>query len=453
MSWEPTSHRRRSKATPGETHDWNEIEGHHASLVSGQTDGASAPTSPSVTGMLEEAMLFELAELASSAGAQVVGQSVQRSPAPNPATLIGRGKVEELRVAARAAGADCIIFDQDLTPTQLRNLERALDRKVLDRTQLILDIFARRALSREGKLQVELAQLNYLLPRLGGRGTLLSRLGGGIGTRGPGEQQLEFDRRRIRARIQRLSEAIERVRQQRALHRAHRRARQFHIVALIGYTNAGKSTLFNALSRAHVTASSRLFATLDPTVRALKLPSRRPALLSDTVGFIQKLPPHLVAAFRATLEELDQADLLLHVTDASHPEREQQDAAVEDQIESLGLTATRRLRVWNKVDQLDSSQIQRLPNNSSEVPVSARTGFGLQDLVERIDHNLASEAMIEAQFDWPSADGRRLAMLYRLGQVLSTHFENDRVRIQARVTESVRDRLLSGEALTSGRFR
>src|SRR5439155_18194351 len=242
-----------------------------------------------------EETLEELRELATSAGASIVGYALQRSPAPDPATLVGRGKVEEIRAAARDLRADVVIFDHDLTPTQLRNLESALDLKVLDRTQLILDIFARRARSREGNLQVELAQLNYLLPRLAGRGTLLSRLGGGIGTRGPGEQQLEFDRRRIRARIRTLTEAIERVRSQRALHRGYRRSRQFYLVALVGYTNAGKSTLFNALTGSHVTTSSRLFATLDPTVRSLTLPSRRPALLSDTVGFIRKLPSHLVA--------------------------------------------------------------------------------------------------------------------------------------------------------------
>lgn len=401
----------------------------------------------------DEDLLAELAELAESAGAQVMGHMVQRSPAPDPATLIGRGKVEDVRTAARRAGAHSVIFEQDLTPTQLRNLEQALDQKVLDRTQLILDIFARRAFSREGKLQVELAQLNYILPRLSGRGTLLSRLGGGIGTRGPGEQQLEFDRRRIRARIQRLREAIERVRRQRALHRAHRQSRQFHIVALVGYTNAGKSTLFNALTHAHVTASSRLFATLDPTVRALNLPSHHSVLLSDTVGFIQKLPPHLVAAFRATLEELEEADLLIHVSDASHPLRNQQDAAVEAQIESLGLASTPRLKVWNKIDRLESSEVRRLRTGPSEVAVSARTGEGLQDLLERIDQGLSGEIMVEAQFDLPSSDGRRLAMLHRLGQVLSTHFENDRVRIRARVTESLRDHLLTGSPLAVRGFR
>ena len=209
---------------------------------------------------------------------------MQRSPEPDPATLLGRGKVHEVRTQARAAGADLVIFDHDLTPTQLRNLEKFLDLKVIDRTQIILDIFARRARSREGQLQVELAQLNYLLPRLSGHGTVLSRLGGGIGTRGPGEQQLEYDRRRIRRRIRILTEGIERVRSQRALHRAHRRDQNLHTVALVGYTNAGKSTLFNALTSAGVVTSARMFATLDPTVRALPLDSHRTALLSDTVG-------------------------------------------------------------------------------------------------------------------------------------------------------------------------
>ncbi len=215
-----------------------------------------------------EDALDELGELAGSAGARVVGSVLQRSARPDPATLVGRGKVEEVRAGARAAGADLVIFDHDLTPTQLRNLENSLALKVVDRTQLILDIFARRARSREGQLQVELAQLSYLLPRLAGRGTLLSRLGAGIGTRGPGEQQLEYDRRRIRARIRTVSKAIERVRSERAVHRAHRRDRQFRTVALVGYTNAGKSTLFNALTRSTVGTSPRLFATLDPTVRA-----------------------------------------------------------------------------------------------------------------------------------------------------------------------------------------
>jgi GTPase len=387
--------------------------------------------------------LEELAELAKSAGAEVIGSTLQRTSAPDPATLVGRGKVADIRSAAGAAGADFVIFDHDLTPTQLRNLEEATDLKVLDRTQLILDIFARRARSREGQLQVELAQLNYLLPRLAGRGTLLSRLGGGIGTRGPGEQQLEFDRRRIRARIRRLNEAIEHVRSRRALHRENRQSRQFHTAALVGYTNAGKSTLFNALTKSHVTTSGRLFATLDHTVRALALPSHRPVLISDTVGFIRKLPPHLVAAFRATLEELEGANFLVQVTDASHPQRDQQDAAVETQIEMLGLSSTPRIRVWNKIDLLQADEVKRLRAHSGAAPlaISAHTGEGLEQLLRKIDECLGADPIVEVQFELPSSEGRQLGVLHRYGEVLSTDFSDARIVVRARVAESLRRRL------------
>jgi GTPase len=400
--------------------------------------------------------LQELAELTTSAGARVAGAVLQRTQQPDPATLVGSGKAQEIRGLARGSGADLVIFDNDLTPSQLRNLERILDLKVIDRTQLILDIFARRARSREGQLQVELAQLNYILPRLAGHGVLLSRLGGGIGTRGPGEQKLETDRRRIRGRIRKLKEGIEHVRSQRALHRARRSERRFLTVALVGYTNAGKSTLFNALTRSKVSTSSRLFATLDPTVRALPLESRRQVLLSDTVGFIQKLPTHLVAAFRATLEELESADLLLLVTDASHPQHEQQDEAVERLLETLSLASTPRIHVWNKIDLPEAAQVRRRAAKSVspevfplEAAVSARTGEGLEALLRTIDESLGQDPVVEADFEFPATDKERIALLHRSGTVLSKRFENNRVFMRARITESQKEQIQAGDAAPS----
>ncbi len=392
-----------------------------------------------------EDSLQELRELALSAGARVVGTLLQRTPEPDPATLLGRGKVHEVRTQARATAADLVILDNDLTPTQLRNLEKSLELKVIDRTQIILDIFARRARSREGQLQVELAQLNYLLPRLSGRGTLLSRLGGGIGTRGPGEQQLEVDRCRIRRRIRHLTDSIERVRSQRALHRAHRRDQNFKTVALVGYTNAGKSTLFNALTSAGVETSARLFATLDPTVRALPLASHRPVLLSDTVGFIRKLPHHLVASFRATFEELEDSSLLLHVTDASDAQHDSQDAAVEALLEDLGVASTPRLHVWNKVDLLEPGERRKLEAGASNVCVSAQSGEGLEDLRQQIDEALGADPVVEEDFELSASDGKQLAFLHQSGTVVSTHYEAGRIRVRAKVPESVRERLKSSQ--------
>jgi GTP-binding protein HflX len=303
-------------------------------------------------GEAERASLAELAELARSAGAQVAGSVFQMRDKVDPATVIGRGKIEEVKIEAQLHKAPLIIFDRNLTPTQLRNLESGTDCRVIDRTQLILDIFARHARSREGQLQVELAQLNYMLPRLAGSAKELSRQAGGIGTRGPGEQKIETDRRRIRDRVSKVTKAIESIRKQRSLRRQTRQAVPLGAVALVGYTNAGKSTLFNALSRAGVLVSSKMFATLDPTVRAVRLPSNRRVLLSDTVGFIRDLPPGLIAAFRATLEEVTESALILLVTDISNPQHAEQDAEVEKILKGLGVGDRPRLHVLNKIDQL-----------------------------------------------------------------------------------------------------
>jgi GTPase len=358
--------------------------------------------------------------------------------------VIGRGKLEELETEARLRQAPLVIFDRNLRPVEQRNIERATHCRVIDRTQLILDIFARHASSREGQLQVELAQLNYLLPRLAGTGTELSRLGGGIGTRGPGEQKLEQDRRRIRDRIRRIEHSIETLRRQRSLRREARQAVPLGTVALVGYTNAGKSTLFNALSRAAVRVSPRMFATLDPTVRAVRLPSNRRVLFSDTVGFIRDLPAGLLRAFRATLEEVQEARLILHVSDISNPRHAEQDAEVVKVLTDLGVDARPRLHVFNKIDRLTAAEASQLAsqNGSNEnVFVSALEGTGLEELLERTDQAMQLDPLVRLEFRVPLSDGRTLALVHALGRVLRSEVSDTQMVIEAELPASIARRL------------
>src|SRR3954467_6922746 len=338
-----------------------------------------------------EESLAELRDLATSAGAEIVGEILQRRDRPDPATLIGRGKLEEIAGAAASVSADLLLFDHDLTASQQRNIENVVHARVIDRTQLILDIFATHARTREGQLQVELAQLDYLLPRLTGRGAEMSQLGGGIGTRGPGETQLETDRRKIYRRIRHVKEQIENVRRIRTQQRQRRESVPVATVALVGYTNAGKSTLFNALTRAEVLESPKMFATLDPTIRGVELPSRRTVLLSDTVGFIRNLPHTLVSAFRATLEEVQRAALVLQVSDASSPLSAEQDAQVEAVLKELEVDGKPRLRVMNKIDLLPPKQRESLLEDAARVHGSAAKGTGMTTLLDRIDEMLRKD--------------------------------------------------------------
>ncbi len=368
--------------------------------------------------------------------------SIQNRQAVDPATLIGPGKVDELCGLAAATGAALVIFDRELSPTQLRNLENELDCKILDRTQLILDIFARHARTREGQLQVELAQLNYLLPRLTGRGTTMSRLGGGIGTRGPGETQLEMDRRRIRTRIAYLDSALERVRAHRAQQRGRRAAVPLETVALVGYTNAGKSTLFNRLTGAGVLTSSQMFATLDPTVRSLTLPSGRQVLISDTVGFVRNLPTALIKAFRATLEEVQESDLVLLVSDAHSPVREEQERHVLAVLAEIGAGGKKRIEVRNKIDLLPAPERSSLLEaRENTCAVSALNGENLETLVRMIDSRLERDPVSRVHFSFPHTAGRALSFLYEHGRVLKREFADGRVEIEAEAPKSVTERL------------
>jgi GTP-binding protein HflX len=389
--------------------------------------------------------LEELQELAESAGAGIAGSLLQVRDSLDPATLVGRGKLEEIRAEAQSRRVPLVIVDHDLTPVQLRNMEKGTGCRVIDRTQLILDIFATHAHTREGQLQVELAQLNYLLPRLTGRGEELSRLGGGIGTRGPGEQKLETDRRRIRERVQKIQQAIETVRRQRATRRRARQAVPLGMIAFVGYTNAGKSTLFNALTHAGVLTSSKMFATLDPTIRAVRLPSRRRVLLSDTVGFLRDLPPDLIAAFRATLEEVQEAALILHVTDVSNPHHAEQDAEVLKILRDLGVEDRPRLHVLNKIDRLSEEERNAAKGSTGHgrdaVLTSAVSGAGLEELLARIDSAMPVDPLVRLRLRMPVADGRHLSLVQARGRVLRSEVVDGDFVLEAELPQSAARRL------------
>ena len=418
--------------------------------------------------------LSELVELARSAGAEVAGTVFQLREAADPATLIGRGKLDEIRAEATAHKAPLIIFDSNLSPIQQRNIESATNRRVIDRTQLILDIFARHARSREGQLQVELAQLNYLLPRLTGKGTAMSRLGGKsggggaggagggagrIGVRGPGEKKLETDRRRVRERVRKIQASIDEVRKQRALRREARNAVPLATIVLVGYTNAGKSTLFNALSRAEVLVSSKMFATLDPTIRAIRLLSNRRVLLSDTVGFIRDLPKGLLTAFRATLEEVQEAALILHVSDVSNPHHEELDEDVDKILRELDVADRPRLHVLNKVDRLSPEERRVLEASTARageagpVLVSALAGEGIRELLRRMDAAMPVDPLLTLSIRLPLAEGRTLAMIHALGRVLHSEIDDSHMRLDAEIPSSVAKRLRLNDYRVEGTFQ
>nr|WP_263411681.1 GTPase HflX [Terriglobus tenax] len=396
-----------------------------------------------------EAGLEEFRELARSAGAEIASVMIQRRLKPDPALLVGHGKAEEIAAMIESTGADLVLFDHDLSPSQLRNLDELLPCRVIDRTQLILDIFARHARTREGQLQVELAQLEYQLPRLAGKGKAMSQLGGGIGTRGPGETKLETDRRRIRVRIDHVKAQLEQVRRIRRQQRARREGVPVPVVALVGYTNAGKSTLFNALTEAGVLESSRMFATLDPKLRQLALPSRRKVLLSDTVGFIRNLPHTLVTSFRATLEEVERAEILLHVRDSSSPMMDEQKVQVEKVLGELEAARKPVIEVMNKADLLSASERATLWQRSGlgdVVTVSAKTGEGLSRLIELIDERIggegAADPTAEAEFRIPQKQGAALAAIEAGAFIEKKRFEGNLVYLHVK-----------GPASLLGRYR
>lgn len=386
--------------------------------------------------------LDELAELAHSAGADVVGTITQRLDQPTAPFYIGKGKAEHVAERCRREDVTSVIFDDELSPAQGRNLEELTGRKVLDRTQLILDIFAQRARSREGRLQIELAQLQYLLPRLTRMWNHLSRQTGGIGTRGPGETQLEVDRRRVQERIARLERDLTDVRKHRSIQREGRRRQHWPVAALVGYTNTGKSTLLNRLTGAGVVAENKLFATLDPTTRQLVLPNKQKVLLTDTVGFIRKLPHTVIESFKATLEEVHEADLLIHIVDLSHPRFEEQIAAVNAVIRELDAHGKQTLTVFNKVDALETreigeAQLRRIPNS---VAISAANGEGMEAFLQELEHQL-SAWRLRAAYRIPAGEAALIAEIHRAGHVLEIRYEAEVVHVRAHVPPELESRL------------
>lgn len=376
----------------------------------------------------------ELERLADTAGAEVVGSLLQQRGMPHPGTFLGKGKLEELHELAARESADLVVINDELTPAQQRNVERTLNVKVIDRTALVLDIFARRARTREGRLQVQLAQLTYLLPRLTGRGVWLSRLGGGIGTRGPGETKLEVDRRRIRDQISVLRREIAEISRHRGLQRRSRSEAHVPTVAIVGYTNAGKSTLLNTLTDAEAFVEDKLFATLDPTIRKTTLPNDRPVLLVDTVGFITRLPTQLIAAFKATLEEVTAADLLIHVIDGSHPNWKAQQKAVQRVLEELGAGETPVVYAVNKTDLVPPTQAKAIAAEVGEgVPISALHGPGLINLLRRVAQKLP-EPLVRIKLTLPYDKAQALAQIFAEGRVLRQDYTARGINVEAELT-------------------
>lgn len=403
------------------THDTNQVQKDRAILVSLITDEVKR------SGINPEYSLEELVKLAETAGVEVLSVLTQNRETRDTKWFIGKGKVDELRAVAEELGATTAIFDQELSGAQVRNLEEALDLKIIDRTQLILDIFAQRANTREGIIQVELAQLSYLLPRLSGHGKNLSRLGGGIGTRGPGESKLETDRRHIRGRIDDLKRHLEEVTRHRKLHRERRKKTGIVQVALVGYTNAGKSTLLKQLTEADVYIENQLFATLDPTSRTMELPSGKEIVLTDTVGFIQNLPHDLIAAFRATLEEVNEADLILHVVDASSEMREDQMRTVNAILQELGSGDKPQIVLFNKKDACTPEQLEMLPQDKEHMKISAYDEVDQLKIRERIQAELTGDTK---RFRIPADRGDLTSVLYKIGDVVDTAFEENDVIYQ-----------------------